>query len=591
MHEPSSEIEAKVEVIVEALQQLERRVAALERGRGSPPPAVVRPGEPTPEETGQPPGLGSVSGAVTFVGRTLLVLAGAFVLRALTDSGTLPTWLGVGLGLGYAGIWIALADRAGRGGGRVSAAFHGSSAVIIGYPLLYEAVTRFHLLSGPAAAALLAALTAVALAVAARRDLRGLAWPVAVAGIPTAVALASATGDLSAFALYLVLLGVATLWLGYVRDWRGLRWPTALAADLLVVVVGIRATSPSAPEGPGAALAIQLALLLGYLGSIAVRTLLLGRGVVAFEVFQAPLAIAAGLGGAVFVALRSGAGAWGFGAAAVLLGVAAYAVAFAFVERRQQSRANFAFYSSIAILFVIAGVALLSRGAPRDLSLAALALAAGAAFRRFGRRTLAAHAAAYAVAAAVGSGLVARALDGILASQVAALHPTDPTTVLVLAAAAGTAWLAAEPGFAPGLAARVPRLLLLLAVALGGAGLAIHWLAPLLPRDPAGGADPGAVATLRTAVLATGAMALAWIGRRQAWLEAGWLAYPLLGAIALKILAEDLRRSRPATLFLAFALYGAALILVPRLRRARPHEVPERARRGPAARPPSGGDA
>jgi hypothetical protein len=37
----------------------------------------------------------------------------------------------------------------------------------------------------------------------------------------------------------------------------------------------------------------------------------------------------------------------------------------------------------------------------------------------------------------------------------------------------------------------------------------------------------------------------------------------------LKILAEDLPRSRPATLILTFALYGAALILVPRLRHRR----------------------
>jgi hypothetical protein len=71
-------------------------------------------------------------------------------------------------------------------------------------------------------------------------------------------------------------------------------------------------------------------------------------------------------------------------------------------------------------------------------------------------------------------------------------------------------------------------------------------------------------------------MALAWAGRHPAWLEAGWLAYAVLAGTGLKILLEDLPRSRPATLFLAFGLYGAALILFPRLRRARAAPAPER---------------
>jgi hypothetical protein len=67
-------------------------------------------------------------------------------------------------------------------------------------------------------------------------------------------------------------------------------------------------------------------------------------------------------------------------------------------------------------------------------------------------------------------------------------------------------------------------------------------------------------------VLVAGVLLLAWGGRRTAWREAGWLAYPVLVAIALKIMTEDLPRSRPATLLFSFGLYGVALILVPRLR-------------------------
>jgi hypothetical protein len=71
--------------------------------------------------------------------------------------------------------------------------------------------------------------------------------------------------------------------------------------------------------------------------------------------------------------------------------------------------------------------------------------------------------------------------------------------------------------------------------------------------------------------LVAAAVGAAWVGRRPAFAEAGWLAYPLLGFTGLKMLLEDLPRGRPVTLILGFACYGLALILVPRIRgRGRP---------------------
>jgi hypothetical protein len=69
-----------------------------------------------------------------------------------------------------------------------------------------------------------------------------------------------------------------------------------------------------------------------------------------------------------------------------------------------------------------------------------------------------------------------------------------------------------------------------------------------------------------------GALALTFLGRREAWREAGWLVYPALAGIGLKILLEDLRDGRPATQFLSFGLYGIALIVVARVR-PRPREA------------------
>jgi hypothetical protein len=115
--------------------------------------------------------------------------------------------------------------------------------------------------------------------------------------------------------------------------------------------------------------------------------------------------------------------------------------------------------------------------------------------------------------------------------------------------------------------ARVQRAFLIALLAASVPGLLIGWAAPLVAGTPGAGADPGVVATVRTVFLALGALGLAALGRIPAWAEARWLAWPVLGIAGVKMIVEDLPRSRPATLFLAFALYGAALILVPRLRR------------------------
>ena len=72
-------------------------------------------------------------------------------------------------------------------------------------------------------------------------------------------------------------------------------------------------------------------------------------------------------------------------------------------------------------------------------------------------------------------------------------------------------------------------------------------------------------------MLAGLALALAWAAQRASLPELGWLVYPLLAAGGLKLLLEDMREGRPATLVASLALYGAV--------RPRPALAPTR--RGP----------
>ena len=68
------------------------------------------------------------------------------------------------------------------------------------------------------------------------------------------------------------------------------------------------------------------------------------------------------------------------------------------------------------------------------------------------------------------------------------------------------------------------------------------------------GVDPG-----------TRALGLACVGRAPRLREASWLVYPTLALGGVKLLAEDFPHSTAATLFIALAMYGGALIAAPRL--------------------------
>ncbi len=568
MDDRVSELEARVADLADAVRRMEGRLSSLEQVRPGSPAARRRAAAAEHDATvaSMRSEAAAAGTTLSLLGRTLLVLAGAFVLRALTDAGTFPTWLGVALGFVYAGTWVAAADRAGAAERPASAVFHLVGAIVIGFPLLFEAATRFRLLSPVAAAAMLTVFTGVALAVAARRRHEVLAWLLALGGVATAVGLMAASGRLAPALAYVVLLGVVTVWLGYVRDWHGVRWPVAFAADLGVLVLALRAVQPGSAEGPGTAMLLQLALLALFLGSFATRTLLLDRDVVPFEMVQTAGVLLVGLGGACFTAWHAGTGSTALGLASIVFGLASYGVAFAFVERRHRERvANCAFYATVGLVLVMTGTGFALPVAVLPVGWAALAIAAGAVARAFGRRMLAAHAATFAFGAAIASGLLEHAADALLTPP-DAWQAASVASVLVAAAMAGTAWIAsALPPRTP--VERIPRLLLVAGLAAGTVGLLVGWIASAIASTPSAGASPGAVATVRTAVLVAGALLLAWLGRLEGWLEARWLAYPLLVAIGLKILIEDLPRSRPATLFLAFGLYGAALIVVPRIRR------------------------
>jgi len=553
-------LEAEVASLRRELQALRVRTEALESRSAPRSPAHARPGAPA-APAGTTTYGAFVQSVAPLAGRMLLVLAGAFVLRALTDAGTLPTAAGVALGFVYAAGVLVLAARA-----RASAAagFHGTTAVLVLFPLLHEATARFHLLGAPAAAAVLLVAGAAVLGIATRRRLHGMAWIGTAAALLTAASLVLATGRVVPATLAVVALALATLWIGELTGWHALRWPGALAADLAVVIALGRSATPGAAEGPPLALLAAGFLVVGYLGSFAARTLRLGRSVGPFEVAQTALLLPCGLGGTAFLAARSPEGTTPLGLGTLAVAAGAYAVAFVYVERRQKGSVNFPFYASVALAFALAGVWLAVPEAARGPALGVLSLAAAALARLLGRRTLALHAAAYALVAAGAGGLLGHAVATLFTSAPA--WPSLPQGALaLLALVAASALLASLAGARSGPAQRAPQLVLDLVVATSAAGVVAGWAGAALA--PAGALpDPGALGTARSAVLSAGAILAAWLGRREEGREAGWLSWPIVALLGLKLALEDFPRGRPATLILSLAFAGAALMVVPRLR-------------------------
>ena len=581
MNDRLARLEAQLDALAREVAAIDERLVALEaRGAAATAvPAGMAIDAAGPEAARPPSRESDATAVISLVGRTLVVLAGAYLLRALTESGTLAPTAGVAAGLAYALVWIAMAERAGAAGRRSSAAFHGVAFVFIAFPLVFERTAPdgpLHVLGNGAGAAALGGLAAVSLGAAARRGLPVVAWLTTIGALVTAAGLMLLSGVVGPYAVYLVLVGVATLWIGYVLDWIALRWPVALVADFAVFVIALRAVGARAPDTPATALVVQVLLVAAYLGSFAARTLFLNRDVIPFEVMQSIAVIGVGLGGAAYVTHATGVGMAPLGVAALLIGAGAYGVAIAFVERRQRRRKNFYFYTTAALVFTMAGCALLLPPAGTALTWAALAVAAAAAGRRACRVTFDAHSAVYVAGAAAAGGLLLHAAHGL--GLPGATPPHDPGLVAVVVLAAAAACTLAL-GRAPERPAweRLPRLALLLVTVGGVMGVATDWLVPPLAQVSESAFDAGIVATLRTAMLVGGALTLAWAGGARRFVEAGWLVYPLLTVIGVKFLFEDMRASRPATLFVAFALYGAALIVGPRLRRGRatPRQGPE----------------
>jgi len=481
------------------------------------------------------------------VGRALLGLAGAYLLRALTESGALPQRLGVGIGVVYAMLWLGWAART-EAERRLETALHGLTSALVLSPLLFEASARLHAISSWTAALLLAAFTVVGLCVSWRKDLLVVATIATLASVGTSGALLIATRDALPFTFALLAIAAGVEVAACLNHWLSERWLTASAADLAVLlttwlVTNARGVPDTYVPIPHTGLLVAQATLLAiYLASTIFRTLLRGYTFTVFETAQCAVVFAIGVGGGLRYSILAGA-------------AACYLVAFRMLDRGEKRGRNFYVYSTFGILLVVAGSRIVFPAPVASVLWAGLAIGAAWAGGAFSRRTLEVHGAIYLLLAVVGSGALEQSVGLLLGGAGAISHGEWP--VWISAGAAAVCYVLSR-----GVRVVHSAALVWLAAGILAGGVTVVYHAVYGME-----ASHAYCGTIRTAVIAAAALLAAWAGARWSKAEFSRLMYPLMALGAWRLVTVDLRQERTAALFLSLLLYGAALMVLPRISR------------------------
>ena len=494
MEESLDLILARLDGLSRVVEDLQQRTSALERER-APVQAASQVETPPASVPVQAREKRDLAGLAPLAGWAFMGIAGAYLLRAITESGGMPGTIGAVAGILYAVAWLWLAaQKASR--------VHGLTSALILAPMLWEMTVKFHLLSIEVASGVLVAFAVVGLAVAWKRSLAFIAWIVTLAGLATAIMLFREVHNATVLTVTLLALAAAVE-ISACRDhWLGLRWLTAFAANAAVYAIG----SSSAPAH---VLVFQIALLTIYLGSTVDRTILRGLNISWYEVAQLAVAFAVSVHGAM-----EGAGPLQVGIFCAASGIACYVISFVFLDKKHGRDRNFYVYSTFGLLLVsVATGAMLSETA-RTGTWSVLAIALMSAGFSWGRDTLRLHSGVFLLMAVVQSKLIFHAADQIM--RATSVMDVDLAHLLALAASAGCYALIARHKEGLQWSDSAEEVVAAALMVWGVAGLLAQSLAMYV--SPA--------APLRTALLTVLAVGAAYCGAHWQRMEWKRLAYP-----------------------------------------------------------------
>jgi hypothetical protein len=313
-------------------------------------------------------------------------------------------------------------------------------------------------------------------------------------------------------------------------------------------------------------LGAQVALLGIYLTSIIVRTLLRGFTFTGFETLQCAAAFAISVGGGLQLTSHDARVAPALAALALGCAAACYLVSFLMLDRDGTHGRNFYTYSTFGLLLAIAGSRILLSGTAAAIAWSVLAICAIWLGGVFLRLSLKVHGAIFLLFALAGSSAIEQAVGLLLGNRT---WPGGEAWAIWSGAAAallcyglGTRQVASVT---PSWSSRTWRVLVGGTTVLMVSGIAAGLLTAGYHQMFGVTATHAYCATLRTGVLAAGALVLAWAGWRPGRPEFSQLVYPVMALGAYRMIAVDLRGDRTAALFLSLLLYGGALMLLPRM--------------------------
>ena len=500
-------------------------------------------------------------GVFSVVGKSMLGIAGAYLLRAIAESTTFPRALVVAIALAYAFLWLLAAARVKTEAKFASTAYAGTSVLIL-IPMLWELTLRFSVFSAAMTAGVLAIFVIASFFLAWKCHFAEVTWVTTAACSTSALIMAVATRDLAPFIVAILVMAIANEYAAALDRRSTPRLWIALAADIAVCARVYIASRPAdarmdyKPINEWLLLTAGPMLLLLYGASATARTILRGRRITFFEGAQTLVAFM--LAAWSMLAFRSGAGALPLGLLCLLASVVGYALVYRRFGASAQQR-NFRVYAAGSAALFLTGVYLSLPTYWLVLAFTLAAIAATIVGVRSEHLTLEFHGVVFLWAAALSSGLLL-----YIAHNFAGIVPISPTEPISIVAGAAVVSYTLERRFQ---ADQWQHYFLDVLSAILAVGATAAFLVYGLVRLTQVAITPGAshVAVIRTVITCALALLLAYSGSRWQRKELGWLAYGALAFVASKLVFEDMRHGHLGFTAVSISLYAITLMSVPRL--------------------------
>jgi hypothetical protein len=538
------------------LEELERRVATLERGQKAEPAEIrsedVVPAAPSIAAVPVPQG----SRFFSVMGKAMLGIAGAYLLRAVAESGAIPAIALAPIGIVYALAWLVAAARALR---PLPRSTYACTAALILAPMLWELTLRFHVLPAWEDALSLLAMAGIGFALGSAKEDAAVLQIAIVATAVLSLGLAVATHSNLPFLAVLLLalvLSEVSAWLGKMAATRAL---VALAADLCVwlLIYIYRSDHAGYPELNAAWLIAPGFILFAIsAGTVALSAGLRKKRITVFDTVQTVTAFLLACCGLMYFGPPSRLRIVGM--ICLALSAAVYTTLLR-TPREDGDERNHGVFATWSLVLLLCGSFLFIPEEWRTEWLGLSAIAATAIASRSGRYFLAVHGNVFLLAATVASGLGMYAWDSL-----AGIPARPPSWAIFFALLCSIACYVLGRSRESAFAQQTSYVCAAIA-GVAGAALLAHGVIALGALRFELSAPHRALA--RSLILCAVALAMSFGGTVMRRRELTHLAYAALVLEALKLVGEDLRHSQLMYIAASVCLFAVTLIALPRVGR------------------------